>query len=192
MRRAVFYLLEPLEQRALLAVGVLDQIIFGNTTSETGHTFVSTSTQVISGNLGQSARQELPLSPVQVNGGSMSFNMTVDPVKRNYFTIKLWGGDDTSQSIGRLYLYIPINGINGWSNGKLSEAITAFTATDVELLARSYTVAGLSTASPSIVGYHNASVVSKVIAVIDGFATDYYSSPFVSPTSIGTAVTGGD
>ncbi|HEX3356897.1 MAG TPA: dockerin type I domain-containing protein [Tepidisphaeraceae bacterium] len=315
---AIVAVFESFERRMLFAVGVLDQIIFGNTSSETTHAFNSVSTQVISGNLGQPARRELPLSPNQVNGGSMTFTLAVDPVKRNYFSIKLWGGDDTSESIGRLYLYIPINGtdyqvgyrhegdyeplsvaaddpplpgrffysttllplsmtqgktslalkiqstgelyglgsggppsgnyqfnmttasrgiyraythtdamldvsdetqgtapasttrpsptessvlgptgtytvgLNGWINGRLSAATNAFTATDVELLARSYTTAGLSTASPSLVGYHNSAVVSKLIAVIDGFATDYYASPYVSPTSTGNAVTGAD
>src|SRR5204862_6136556 len=88
LRSKRFNLLETLERRALLAVGVLDTIVFGNTASEQAHTFVGNSAQVIVGNLGQSARQDLPLSPAQVNGGDMSFTLAVDPVKRNYFTVK--------------------------------------------------------------------------------------------------------
>src|SRR5437899_2010266 len=71
--------LETLERRLLLAVGVLDTIVFGNSASEQAHTFSGNSTQIISGNLGQSARQELPLSPAQVNGGDMTFTLAVDP-----------------------------------------------------------------------------------------------------------------
>jgi hypothetical protein len=288
---------ESLEARTLLAVGVLDTIIFGNTLSESGHSFASNSTQVIAGNLAQSARQELPLSPLAVNGGDMTFIMAVDPVKRNYFTVKLWGGDDTDQGKGRLYLYIPSGGvdyqvgyrhegdysplsvaagtpplpgrffysttllplsmtqgksslilkiqstgelyglgsggpptgnyqfnmdtasrgiyraythtqpmidasdetqgsapstttrntnteagtigpsgtytvgINNWISNKLGAAITTFTTTDVELLARSYSVSQLSN------GYHISAVINKVMAVIDGFTSDWYTNP---------------
>jgi hypothetical protein len=304
--------LEPLERRMLLAVGVLDTVVFGNTSSETAHTLAQTQSQTIAGSLGQSARQLLPLSTLAVDGGSMTFNMTVDPVKRNYFSVKLWGEDDTDQGKGRLYLYVPsggtdyqvgyrhegdympisvtagapplsgrffysttllplsmtaghtslalkiqstgelyglgsggppsgnyqfnmdtasrgiyraythtapyldvsdeaqgsapatttrptptessvlgaagtyTNGLNNWINGKLSAAITAFTATDVELLARSYFVSQLSA------GYQNANVVSKVIAVIDGFASDYYTNPSTSVTTSNYGADGGN
>ena len=291
---------EKLEKRLIFAVGVIDQVIFGNPASEQAHSFSSTSTQIISGALGQSGRQELPLNPVQINGGQMTFNMAIDPVKRNYFTVKLWGGDDTTEAIGRLYLdilvggtvyqvgyrhegdYQPLNaaadtpsapgefiysttllpldmtqgktsitlqiqstgelyglgsggppsgnyqfnmtmdsrgiyraytstsamldvsdevegsppattirpsptydqvlgpdgtytlGLDSWVNGRLSAADNAFTATDVEMLARSYSVSEL-TAS-----YQNPAIVSKVISVIDGFATDYFTNPTTS------------
>src|SRR3954463_7466711 len=99
---------EGLEARTLLAVNVLDTVIFGNSTSESAHALASNSTQIIAGNLSQSARQALPLSPVAVNGGDTSFTMAIDPLKRNYFTVKLWGGDDTDSGKGRLYLYVPI------------------------------------------------------------------------------------
>jgi hypothetical protein len=292
---------EPLEARRLLSAAI-DSIVFGNAASEQAHSFSSTFTQTISGALGQSARQALPHNPVDIYGGDMTFNMSLDPLKRNYFTIKLWGGDDTDSSKGRLYLYIPLNGtdyqvgyrhegdyaplsvtadqqplpgrffysttvlplamtrgktslalkivstgelyglgsggppsgnyqfnmtinsrgiyraythtqpmldvsgevqgaapatttrpspteasvlgptgtytlgINNWINGRLSAAVNAFTATDVELLARSFTVSQLSN------GYQNPAIVSKIIAVIDGFATDYYTNPATSVT----------
>ena len=301
LQNACTMLIEQLERRTFFAVGVLDQVIFGNTSSESAHSLTAVSTQTISGNLGQTARQELPLSPVQINGGSLTVNMTVDPVKQNYFTVKLWGGDDTNEMIGRLYLniivggtvyqdgyrhegdYEPLSaaadtpsapgefiysttliplamttgktsltlqiqstgelyglgsggppsgnyqfnmttnsrgiyraytstsamldvsdeaqgappattirpspteasvlgptgtytvGLDNWVNGRLSvAAITAFTATDVEMLARSYSVSQL-TAS-----YQNPAIISKVIAVIDDFAADYYTNPTTS------------
>ncbi|MGD0655988.1 MAG: hypothetical protein ABSA16_16755, partial [Thermoguttaceae bacterium] len=295
-----------------LAAAPLDTIVFGSTTSETNHAFSQNSSQVITGGLSQTARQLLPLSTVAVNGGDMTFTMTVDPVKRNYFTIKLWGSDDTDSGKGRLYLYIPVDGvnyqvgyrhegdyaplsvtaskqplpgqffysttllplsmtqgktsitltiistgelyglgsggppsgnyqfnmdtpsrgiyraythtdplldvsgetqgtapttttlttptessvlgptgtyttgINSWVSGRLTAAITTFNTEQVAILAQAYSVSQLSN------GYQNANIVSKVIAVIDGFATDYYASPYVSPTSTGNAVTGAD
>lgn len=103
-------MIEGLERRCLFAT--VDTIIFGNTTSETAHTLTQSSSQVITGGLSQSARQLLPLSTVDVNGGNMTFTMTVDPAQRNYFSVKFWGNDDTDQGKGRLYLYVPISGVN--------------------------------------------------------------------------------
>src|SRR5258708_7447048 len=57
----------------------LDTIVFGNTSSESSHGFSQNSSQIIAGALGQSARQLLPLSPLAVNGGDMTFTMSVDP-----------------------------------------------------------------------------------------------------------------
>src|SRR3954471_19040460 len=101
--------MEPLEIRRLLSAAI-DSVVFGDASSEQAHGFSSNFTQNIAGSLGQSARQALPHNPVDMYGGDMTFNMTVDPLKRNYFTVKLWGGDDTDSSKGRLYLYVPING----------------------------------------------------------------------------------
>jgi hypothetical protein len=86
----------------------LDTVIFGDTTSENAHGFSQTYSQVITGGLSQPARKLLPIDATNdVYGGDMTFTMTVDPVQRNYFTVKLWGNDDTNISIGRLYLYVP-------------------------------------------------------------------------------------
>ena len=302
LHRACSTMLEPLERRVLLAVGVLDTVIFGNTTSESAHTLSQTSSQSLTGSLGQTERQLLPLSTLAVNGGSLTFTMAVDPVKRNYFSVKLWGGDDVDQGMGRLYLYVPIagtdyqvgyrhegdymplsvtagtpplpgrffysttllplsmtqgkssltlkiqstgelyglgsggppsgnyqfnmdtpsrgiyraythtaafidasdetqgsapvtttrathteagvigssgtytTGINNWIgvsgvSGKLNDPATNFMTTNVELLARSYSVSQLSN------GYHNPAVVNKVIEVIDAFTADWYTNP---------------
>ncbi len=101
-------LLDPSAQ----AVAPLDTVIFGSATSETNHAFSQNSSQIITGGLSLTARQLLPIAEDDIYGGDMTFTMTVDPVKRNYFTIKLWGSDDVDMGMGRLYLYIPIDGIN--------------------------------------------------------------------------------
>lgn len=95
-----------------LAAPALDTVVFGDAASEAAHALVSNRTETIAGQLGQSARRCLPLSTVGVNGGDLTFTMAVDPVRRNYFTLKLWGGDDTDYQMGRLNLYVPIDGIN--------------------------------------------------------------------------------
>ncbi len=305
IHRALFLaVVEGLEQRRLLAgKPAIDTVIFGNSTSESAHSFSSNSTQAITGGLGQSARQLLPLSTVGVNGGDMTVVMSVDPVTQNYFTLKLWGNDDTDMGKGRLYLYVPIAGVDyqigyrhegdyaplnvaagapalpnrffysttmlplsmtagkttltlkivstgelyglgsggppsgnyqmnmdttsrgiyraythtqpmlevggetqgtaptvttrpsvsensvlgtsgtytlglkNWSIGKMSAAITSFTTSDVQMLANSYSITqfGWSTTQRN-------SIVNKVIAVIDGFASDYYTNPSTSIT----------
>lgn len=105
----------------------LDVIAFGNTTSETNHSLVSNSTQTITGALNQTARQCLPLSTVGINGGDLTFIMAVDPVKRNYVTVKLWGGDESTHAsdMGRLYLYVPLNGVNYSISGRHESDYTA-------------------------------------------------------------------
>ena len=94
----------------------LDSIIFGNAGSESSHTFVGTNTFVITNSSvspAQTARRGSTNNPAIINGGSLTFNLVVDPAWRNYFTVKLWGGDDFSQvtgqdsDMGRLYLYVP-------------------------------------------------------------------------------------
>lgn len=100
----------------------LDSLIFGNTTSESAHALttgwgpvtpnswvesgggiypsnpsLTQPSEVVTGGLGQTARRLLPRTPyADVYGGEMSLTMTVDPVKQNYLTIKLWGSDTSS------------------------------------------------------------------------------------------------
>jgi len=277
--------------------GKIDTVVFGDGSSETGHGLVASFAESLTGALGEPARRLLPKDTVDVNGGDLTFTMGVDPLRRNYVTVKLWGGDDTNDLMGRLYLYVPIggadyqigyrhegdymplsvaaskpplpgrffysttllplwmtqgktsltlklvstgklyglgsggpptgnyqfnmtvpsrgiyraythvapiltpdgeiqgsapastvrpalseasvlgptgnytNGLNGYVNGRLGAAIDNFNTTDVALLARSYSVPQVSA------GYQNPAVVAKVIAVLDGFATDYYANP---------------
>lgn len=94
--RATFY---------ALAQGSVDSITFGDATSERGHGFTQMQSEVVRGGLGEPARQLLPLDPVSYNGGWVSFMLKVDPVKQNYFTVKLWGSDK-GEGRGRLILYI--------------------------------------------------------------------------------------
>ncbi|MDF7801928.1 hypothetical protein P4C99_20800 [Pontiellaceae bacterium B1224] len=89
---------------------MLDTLAFGDPASEAMHALISTNTQVITGGLGEAARQCLPLDPVDYYGGSMTVTMKVDPERRNYFTLKLWSNDDTTSAMGRLYLYIVEDG----------------------------------------------------------------------------------
>lgn len=96
----------------LQAQPILDTVIFGHTPSEEIHSFESTLSEAITGSLSQPARRLRPKTPAEVNGGEMTVTMAVDPVRRNYFSLKLWGGDDTDDDIGRLYLYVPLNGVN--------------------------------------------------------------------------------
>jgi len=115
----------------------LDTIVFGNTTSESAHGLSTdfpavTGTAVVAagggatpsnpsstgpsntvtGALGLSARQLLPRTPnADIYGGEMSFTMTVDPAKQNYFTIKLYGSDTSTNE----WFVLDCNGYEvGW------------------------------------------------------------------------------
>jgi hypothetical protein len=60
----------------------------------------------------QTARRGATNNPATVNGGSLTFTLTVDPKWRNYFSVKLWGSDDVGATtgqdndMGRLHLYV--------------------------------------------------------------------------------------
>jgi len=83
----------------------LDMISFGDAGSEQGHNLTQVRSEVFRGGLGDPARRLLPLEPVSYNGGSVSFNLNVDPERQNYFTVKLWGSDKGA-SHGRLILFL--------------------------------------------------------------------------------------
>lgn len=89
----------------------LDTLVFGDSASESAHGLTSNLSEIIGGQLSQTARRLLPKTPAEVNGGDLTFTMAVDPVRRNYFSVRLWGGDDTSDAMGRLYLYVPLDGV---------------------------------------------------------------------------------
>lgn len=84
---------------------VIDQIVFGSTSSEKAHAFMGTNTEIISGGLDEKARRMLPGGPHLWEGGSMEFKMKVNPLQQNYVTVKLWGGDK-GEELGRLIMYI--------------------------------------------------------------------------------------
>ena len=80
----------------------LDRIDFGNATSEQAHAFdagFSSLPYAGTGALGQTFRQPLTgsltnaLSSPLPGNGELVFTMTVDPVKQNYLTVRLWGSD---------------------------------------------------------------------------------------------------
>ncbi|HEU5396583.1 MAG TPA: DUF1349 domain-containing protein [Verrucomicrobiae bacterium] len=100
---------------ALRAQAYLDTVIFGNGASETAHRFAGANSFVITNSAvspAQTARRCSTNNPATVNGGSLTFTLTVDPAWRNYVTVKFWGGDDFSRvysqdsDMGRLYLYV--------------------------------------------------------------------------------------
>lgn len=69
----------------------LDVIVFGEASSEREHAFKSDDSRIITGGLGQPAR-EIEASK-QWKGGSLKFTLNVDPDKPNYMTVKFWGND---------------------------------------------------------------------------------------------------
>ena len=88
---------------AAAQTGFVDTLSFGDPASEQAHQLSAPNSDTIAGGLGTPARRLLTLQPVSWEGGALSFTMKVDPVKPNYFTIKLWG-DDVTQN--RLILFV--------------------------------------------------------------------------------------
>lgn len=70
-----------------------DEICFGNVASEQKHAFRNTYSEVIRGESGELARRLLPGEVSDYRGGTMAFQMKVDSVKQNYFTVRCWGSD---------------------------------------------------------------------------------------------------
>lgn len=93
---------------------ILDTIHFGNTSSENAHNFSDHLSKVIRGGIdNEPARILLPEEPVNNYGGSVTFNMKVDPDEQNYFTVKLWG-NDTGDHVN---LFLMVDGRDaGYSN----------------------------------------------------------------------------
>lgn len=74
----------------------MDRIDFGNTVSETAHAFnVGFSSQPLvgTGAMGQTYRAAYGGSATSTNNQLLQFTMTVDPVKQNYLTVRVWGSD---------------------------------------------------------------------------------------------------
>jgi hypothetical protein len=104
----------------------LDTVTFGDSASETQHhltedfgpvvavtapipsaTPAGSPSDVVKGLLGATARRLLPRTPNgDYYGGEMSFDMVVDPVRQNYFTIKLAGSDAASS-----WLVLDVDGL---------------------------------------------------------------------------------
>ena len=79
-----------------------DALTFGDAASERSHGLEAEQSRVVTGGLGDPARILLPRDPISWEGGSVSFTMSVDPIKTNYFTVRLWGSE---ASQNRLILF---------------------------------------------------------------------------------------
>jgi hypothetical protein len=80
-----------------------DYIVFGDNASESSHSLASVNSSVYTGPFSLPYRRLLKGTYAGLNanknfagfglGGHVEFEMTVDPVNQNYFTVKLWGND---------------------------------------------------------------------------------------------------
>lgn len=86
------------------ATPVLDEIAFGDASSEQTHELQPANSEVIRGGLEQPARRLLPGGEYPWEGGPLKWTMKVDPKAQNYVTVKLWGSDKGEDS-GRLLLF---------------------------------------------------------------------------------------
>jgi hypothetical protein len=89
---------------AASAASQVDQIALGDAASEHAHALQADHAEIFQAGLDQPARRLLPLSPVSFDGGSIAFEMKVDPQQLNYVTVRLWGSDKGMER-GRLLLY---------------------------------------------------------------------------------------
>ncbi|WP_326731730.1 Tat pathway signal sequence domain protein [Streptomyces phaeochromogenes] len=87
---------------------VLDTVVFGNAASETAHSLSSELSDIIAGELGQSARVLNPKQTAEWWGGTTAFTLKVDPQAANYVSVKFWGGDyaETADDAWRLQLFL--------------------------------------------------------------------------------------
>ncbi|HEX8463759.1 MAG TPA: hypothetical protein VF627_04005, partial [Abditibacterium sp.] len=98
----------PVVSPAARQSGTLDVLAFGDSAAEAAHGLKAPFTETLTGALGQTARRALPRRPVDIYGGELLFSMKVDPARRNYFSIKLWGEETSIAS--RLLLYMTAGG----------------------------------------------------------------------------------
>lgn len=77
---------------------LLDEVVFGNASSEKKHHLSAVAGEVVKGGLNESARLLLPTGE-PVEGGNLTFRMKVDPEERNYFTVRFWGSDSGNSNI---------------------------------------------------------------------------------------------
>jgi hypothetical protein len=86
------------------AADTVDQLILGNVESEQAHHFEGLNTKPVIAALGEPARISLPKEPVDYYGGDLTFDLKVDPVRQNYFTVKFWGSDVNGGQKALLYI----------------------------------------------------------------------------------------
>jgi hypothetical protein len=87
---------------AASASSIIDQVTFGDPTSESSHAFTDNGSKVLIGGLGIAARQLQTSTTSTWSGGSIAFTLKVDPARQNYFTGRFWGGEANPD---RLILY---------------------------------------------------------------------------------------
>lgn len=79
--------------------GILDAITFGEAASETTHSLMASHSEILSGGLGEPARDLLPQTGPAWEGGRVAFTIKVHPQQQNYATIRLWGSDATQDDL---------------------------------------------------------------------------------------------
>ena len=72
-----------------------DTLSFGSAASEKAHALTAELSEITKGGLEEPARTLLPREPLEWQGGKVAFTMKADPAAANYFTVKLWGSDQT-------------------------------------------------------------------------------------------------
>lgn len=90
-----------LQRGALLAILLADALSaqadvlrFGDNVSERAHGLSAQHSDVFPGAMGEPARRLLPPGDKNWRGGSVSFDIAVDPKAQNYATLTLWGGEE--------------------------------------------------------------------------------------------------
>ncbi|HEU5396943.1 MAG TPA: hypothetical protein VFV81_07240, partial [Verrucomicrobiae bacterium] len=81
---------------------LVDTLVFGDAQSESSHAFQDGGSRLVPGGLGESARRLEPPGPGATNdwsGGSVSFDLKVDPNRQNYVTARFWGSDTNASRL---------------------------------------------------------------------------------------------
>lgn len=78
---------------------ILDTLSFGDAASEQAHALVADQSKIVKGGLDETARVLLPRATADWQGGTVAFTMKVDPIRQNYFTIRLWGSDVSQERL---------------------------------------------------------------------------------------------
>ncbi len=106
----------------LCAAEITDTLVFGNEASEAAHELAAEKSDCVAGGLGEPARRLLPGAEGAWQGGMLKFTVRVDPVRQNYFTIRLWGEDVNHNHLmlhvaGKQIGYRHLGDIDGLDNG---------------------------------------------------------------------------
>lgn len=77
----------------ILDISAADVIVFGQSKSERKHQLTESFSETYTGTYGETARRMLPTGDNDWQGGHLVFTMSVDPVRQNYFTVRLSGSE---------------------------------------------------------------------------------------------------